>query len=150
MRISALSSDVCSSDLTDREGPGRIPQRAWRGGRQDLQDQREDRRRLGALSSRRHGRARIPGPDSWAVGTGVGTGLSTTGGKSGPDPVFRTPHHGGMAMKRLQDKIAIITGGSGGNGKAVPEPVLGEGARVMLVDLEQDGLDATRQALRRE
>src|SRR3546814_5657555 len=42
---------------------------------------------------------------------------------------------------------SIITGGSGDIGKAVAEPFLGEGARVMLVDIDQDGIDATRQAL---
>ena len=50
-------------------------------------------------------------------------------------------------MKRLQDKVAIITGGSGGIGKAVAERFLDEGAFVMLVDIDQDALDATRQAL---
>jgi len=50
-------------------------------------------------------------------------------------------------MKRLQDKVAIITGGSGGIGKAVAERFLDEGASVMLVDIDQDGLDATRKAL---
>src|SRR5690606_30786211 len=58
-----------------------------------------------------------------------------------------TPHRGGTAMKRLQDKVAIITGGSGGIGKAVAERFLDEGASVMLVDIDQDGLDATRKAL---
>src|SRR3546814_18209075 len=52
-----------------------------------------------------------------------------------------------MVMKRLQDKIAIITGGSGGIGKAVAEGFLGEGARVMLVDIDHAGLDATRHGL---
>src|SRR3546814_6965839 len=52
-----------------------------------------------------------------------------------------------MAMKLLQDKIAIITGVSGGSGKAVAERFLGEGARVMLVDIDQDGLSAARRAL---
>src|SRR5690606_10906299 len=58
-----------------------------------------------------------------------------------------TPHSGGTAMKRLQDKVAIITGGSGGIGKAVAERFLDEGASVMLVDIDQDGLDAARKAL---
>lgn len=50
-------------------------------------------------------------------------------------------------MKRLQDKIAIITGGSGGIGKATAARFLAEGASVMLVDIDQDGLEATRMEL---
>ncbi len=50
-------------------------------------------------------------------------------------------------MKRLRDKIAIITGGSGGIGKAVAARLLEEGASVALVDLDQAGLDATARKL---
>lgn len=50
-------------------------------------------------------------------------------------------------MKRLQDKVAVITGGSGGIGKAVAGRFLEEGASVLLVDIDQQGLDATRDAL---
>ncbi|TAK39784.1 MAG: SDR family oxidoreductase [Lysobacteraceae bacterium] len=50
-------------------------------------------------------------------------------------------------MKRLQDKVAVITGGSGGIGKKVAERFLEEGASVLLVDIDQQGLDATRDAL---
>jgi NAD(P)-dependent dehydrogenase (short-subunit alcohol dehydrogenase family) len=50
-------------------------------------------------------------------------------------------------MKRLRDKIAIITGGSGGIGKAVAVRMLGEGACVVLVDLDRAGLDATAREL---
>lgn len=50
-------------------------------------------------------------------------------------------------MKRVQDKIAIITGGSGGIGKAVAARLIQEGASVVLVDLDQAGLDATVREL---
>lgn len=50
-------------------------------------------------------------------------------------------------MKRLQDKIAIITGGSGGIGKAAAALMLEEGACVTLVDLDQAGLAATVKEL---
>lgn len=50
-------------------------------------------------------------------------------------------------MKRVQDKIAIITGGSGGIGKAVAARLIQEGASVVLVDLDRAGLDATVREL---
>ena len=41
-------------------------------------------------------------------------------------------------MGKLDGKIAIITGGSGGIGKAAAQVFTGEGAQVMLVDLDGD------------
>ena len=50
-------------------------------------------------------------------------------------------------MKRLQDKVAVITGGSGGIGKETAARFLEEGASVVLVDVDQAGLDATAKML---
>ena len=50
-------------------------------------------------------------------------------------------------MKRMQDKVAVITGGSGGIGKTTAARLLEEGASVALVDIDQASLDATRDAL---
>lgn len=50
-------------------------------------------------------------------------------------------------MKRLQSKVAIITGGSGGIGKAAAARFLEEGASMVLVDIDQAGLDATAKEL---
>jgi NAD(P)-dependent dehydrogenase (short-subunit alcohol dehydrogenase family) len=52
-----------------------------------------------------------------------------------------------MRMKRMQDKIVVITGGSGGIGKTTAARFLEEGASVALVDIDQASLDATRDAL---
>lgn len=50
-------------------------------------------------------------------------------------------------MKRLQDKVAIITGGSGGIGKATASRFLAEGASLMLVDIDEASLEQARKAL---
>ncbi len=50
-------------------------------------------------------------------------------------------------MNRLKDKIAVITGGSGGIGKVTAERFLDEGASVVLVDLDQDALDGVAREL---
>lgn len=43
-------------------------------------------------------------------------------------------------MKRLADKIAIITGAAGGIGRATAELFVAEGARVVMVDVDGDAL----------
>lgn len=46
-------------------------------------------------------------------------------------------------MKRVQDKVAIVTGGASGLGKAIAERLTEEGAKVMITDVQSDlGKDA--------
>lgn len=51
------------------------------------------------------------------------------------------------AMSRLDDRVALITGGAGHLGKAFAETLLELGARVVLVDRDQAALDAAKGAL---
>jgi NAD(P)-dependent dehydrogenase (short-subunit alcohol dehydrogenase family) len=53
-------------------------------------------------------------------------------------------------MKRLQDKVAVITGGASGIGAATAALFVQEGARVVVVDRNEERLRKTVQALNPE
>ena len=46
-------------------------------------------------------------------------------------------------MKDLRNKVAVVTGGSGGIGKAIGEAMLAEGMKVVLADIVEDDLSQT-------
>ncbi len=50
-------------------------------------------------------------------------------------------------MKDLKNKNAVITGGSGGIGASIAKRMLDEGAKVLLVDINEDALKETAEAL---
>jgi NAD(P)-dependent dehydrogenase (short-subunit alcohol dehydrogenase family) len=51
-------------------------------------------------------------------------------------------------MKRLDGRVAVVTGGASGIGRAMGERFAREGMRVVLADVEQPALDATVADLR--
>lgn len=52
-----------------------------------------------------------------------------------------------LEMKKLQDKVAIITGGAGGIGKGMAMAYVKEGAKVVIVDLNEEAGNQTVKEL---
>jgi galactitol 2-dehydrogenase len=50
-------------------------------------------------------------------------------------------------MKRLSGKIAVVTGGAGGIGRAICEAYVREGARVVIADLRPADVQETAAAI---
>lgn len=50
---------------------------------------------------------------------------------------------GETELRRLEDKVAIITGGAGGIGKSACQLFVEEGASVLLADVDEEKLEAT-------
>lgn len=46
-------------------------------------------------------------------------------------------------IDNFSGKVAVVTGGAGGIGKGIVKALLGEGAKVVIADVEQSALDAT-------
>jgi NAD(P)-dependent dehydrogenase (short-subunit alcohol dehydrogenase family) len=53
-------------------------------------------------------------------------------------------------MQSLRDKVAVITGGASGIGKAVAARAAAEGMKLVLADVEESALEATARALTAE
>ncbi len=50
-------------------------------------------------------------------------------------------------MRDFRDKVAVVTGGASGIGMALARALIGEGAKVVIADIEQSALDAAVASL---
>lgn len=53
-----------------------------------------------------------------------------------------------MAEGKLEGRVAIVTGGAGGIGQVLVRGLVGEGARVAILDIDEQGLDRFADELR--
>lgn len=53
-------------------------------------------------------------------------------------------------MKQLRDRVAVVTGGASGIGRALAERLGAEGMKLAVADVEADALQATVQALEKQ
>jgi NAD(P)-dependent dehydrogenase (short-subunit alcohol dehydrogenase family) len=70
-----------------------------------------------------------------------------------PEPVARYEHPPGChnrSVQELRNRVAVVTGAASGIGLAIAEAFVGEGMRVSMADLDDDGLQAEAERLRAE
>ena len=86
----------------------------------------------------------VRGLEERAVVEQVGAGVAVGGDDE------RTAHSGsrlhggyGTAVQDLGGKVAVVTGGGGGIGRALGERFLAEGMKVVLADIDEPLLKAT-------
>src|SRR3954463_2553346 len=65
-----------------------------------------------------------------------------------PGTVVTVPAKGGLIMEKLDGKVAVITGGGNGIGRALAHVFAGEGSRLMLADIDADALEAAAESVR--
>src|SRR3982750_3281159 len=76
--------------------------------------------------------------------------LEADGPTSDPRCILRDYGRAEPTMERLKDKVAIVTGGANGIGKAIADLFAEEGAWVLVVDVEAEAGNSTVADIRKK